>query len=352
MPLILMEFMELRGRVPSRLAAGLQRFYCCERFAITKVGWTDLMVMRAVMQGIRTAAFGKKRRAMLEAAGGQNGLMALTGTGPMLADLQRYALRSQGGDYEIFVAVPAVPPPKAGYPVLTMLDGNAWIAGAAEALNWQGRFALQSEIEPPLIVAVGYPGADPFDLGRRAFDYLPRHESGKLSQRFMQGAPWHQPGGADDFLAFLTGPLRDEIAKRYPVDPARHILSGHSFGGLFALRSFLTNPRSFRHYAALSPSLWWDDAQLMKQADDLIAALPRDLDTRLYIGVGERETPDRPQISARMMDDARAFADTMIKAGPPGVTVCHRVYDGENHQSLPLAAFSAVLRFVVPGELP
>lgn len=302
-------------------------------------------IFRIAGQTFRTVTFGLRRGKMLDRAAAREGLLEPTGTGLLLPDLQQYAARSATGDYTIFVAMPNAPPPSAGYPVLWLLDGNAWIAGAAEALRWQSTFPIPSEIEPVMIVAVGYPGEKPFDLGRRAYDFLPKHESGKLSERFMQGAPWHQPGGAEAFLDFLTGALRDDIAKRYPLDRSRHILCGHSFGGLFALRTMLNRPMAFRRYAALSPSLWWDDGQLMKQADALIAALPRNLASEIFIAVGERETPDRPAISRRMEEDARDFADRLARLGPPGVKATYRVVEHENHQSLPTATFSTVLRF-------
>ncbi|BAV65361.1 alpha/beta hydrolase [Sphingobium cloacae] len=303
------------------------------------------MMLRTIVASIRTAAFGRKRQALHDRATARHGLLEPVGSGLAIPDIQQYTARGANGDYTIFVTLPSGPPPGAGYPVLTLLDGNAWIAGAAEALRWQSRFAIQSEIEPMIVVAVGYPGEAPFDLGRRAYDFLPDHSSGKLSERFMQGAPWHQPGGADAFLDFLKGPLRDDLAERYPVDRSRQILCGHSFGGFFALYALLHRPEAFRHYAALSPSLWWDDGRLLKDAEAAIAAMPRDLVTDILIAVGERETPERPKISARMLDDSAAFVDRLERERLAGVSVDYRVLAGENHQSLLTAAFSAVLRF-------
>jgi len=304
------------------------------------------MMLRAIVEGIRTAAFRKKRQAIHErAAAARHGLLEAGGSGLLVADIQQYRARGPNGDYTIFVTLPSEPPPKAGYPVLWLLDGNAWVAGAAEALRLQSRFAIQSEIEPVILVAVGYPGAEPFDMGRRAYDYLPKHASGKLSERFMQGAPWHQPGGADAFLDFLAGPLREDIAERYPVDAKRQILCGHSFGGFFALHALLNRPSAFARYAALSPALWWDDGRLMKEADAAMAALPRDLAADVLIAVGGRETPDRPKISARMAEDACAFADRLTGEALAGVTVECRVLAEENHQSLLTAIFPTVLRF-------
>ncbi len=304
------------------------------------------MMIRAIREGLRTLAFLRNRDAIqARAAGAEGGILCAAGSGYRVAEVQPFTARGANGDYSIFVSLPSAPPPAAGYPVLFMLDGNCWVAGAAEALRLQSRFSAQSGIAPTLLVAVGYPGDAPINLGRRAYDFLPKHSSGKLSERFMQGAPWHQPGGAEAFLDFLTGPLRDDIARRYPVDLARQILCGHSFGGFFALYSLLTRPAAFRRYAALSPALWWDDARLLRDADRLIAALPPGLEADLLMAVGETETPDRPEISARMIADAADLAARLAREGPGGLRVTNVVLEGENHQSLPPTAFSRVLRF-------
>lgn len=305
------------------------------------------MMLRTMWEAIRTARFGRRRSALHKlAAGRQGAVLGAEGTGLLLSDVQPFRAFAAGGEYRIYVTLPSAPPPKQGYPVLYMLDGDAWVAGMAEALRLQSRFARQSEIEPVLLVAMGYPGDAPFNLGRRAYDFLPPHSSGKLSERFMQGAPWHQPGGAEAFIDFLTGPLRRDIADRYPVDSTRQILCGHSFGGHFALRTLLTRPAAFDHYVALSPSLWWDDGALMTRADALIAGLPLDIGTSVYMAVGEREAPDRPSISERMTSDACAMAGKLRDQAPDGLRVELHIFEGENHQSLPTAAASAVLRFI------
>lgn len=299
-----------------------------------------------IRRALRKVLFTRRRRRLLSQ--GSGGLLEAVGDGLALSDLRRFTALGESGMYEIFVAVPPSPPPNRGWPVLWLLDGNAWIAGAAEALALQGRYAEQAEIDPPLIVAIGYPGADPYDGGRRAYDYLPAHNSGGFAARFMQGAPWHQPGGDETFRDFLAGPLRNEIAGRCPVDGDRHILCGHSFGGLFALRCLLARPTAFAAYAALSPSLWWDEGRGLRDAETMVGTLPPDLATRIFIAVGGREMPDRADISTRMLSDAAAFAALLRERGPVGMTVEHRVLEGENHLSVPSAILPSVLRFAAP----
>lgn len=64
--------------------------------------------------------------------------------------------------------MPDKAPPAAGYPVLYMLDGNAVMDKLDDAFLQQ-LFAGS----PPVIVAIGYQTALPFDTAARAWDYTP-----------------------------------------------------------------------------------------------------------------------------------------------------------------------------------
>ena len=70
--------------------------------------------------------------------------------------------------YRVWTAVPDKAPPAAGYPVLYMLDGNAVMDKLDDAFLQQ-LFAGS----PPVIVAIGYQTALPFDTAARAWDYTP-----------------------------------------------------------------------------------------------------------------------------------------------------------------------------------
>lgn len=259
--------------------------------------------------------------------------------------IQRFTAKGPNGDHVISVMLPQARPPKGGYPVLTVLDGNAYTGAWADAITLQGPFARHCRMDPSVVVTIGYRGSRPIDMGRRAFDFLPPHSSPRWRDRFMQGAPWHQPGGAEAFLEFLIGDLRDDLSRRLPVNPERHCLCGHSFGGLFALRAFLIRPRSFRKYVALSPSIWWDDRRLFKELEANLPLLPNDLHAAVLIAVGADETPGRPRISKFMILDALKVARTLSRTKRSGLSVDCRVLQHETHQSVPFTMLSSILRF-------
>lgn len=76
-------------------------------------------------------------------------------------------------------------------------------------------------------------------------------------------------GGAEKFRRFIAEELRPAIAARYRVG-AHSTFLGESLAGLFVVETFLRQPELFDTYIAISPSLWWNDQQLPKQAAELM----------------------------------------------------------------------------------
>ncbi|PAF42501.1 alpha/beta hydrolase-fold protein [Helicobacter sp. 11S02596-1] len=169
--------------------------------------------------------------------------------------IKDFILKSaQGKDYKIFLAIPLKNHGK--YRVLYMLDGNKQFP---MILN-----AYEPITNPPLIVAIGYPGELGYDIVRRTFDYTPKVDGTKIahSEKFAKG------GGAEFFYDFITHTLKPFIAKHYAIDSENQTLFGHSFGGLFALYVMFYHPEAFSDYIAASPSLWWGDGSFIPQDDD------------------------------------------------------------------------------------
>lgn len=253
-----------------------------------------------------------------------------------------FAMQSaQGKDYKIFVAVPEGKPPAEGFPVLYLLDGNAYFMAAASAMKEQSTFAGMSNVHPAIIVGVGYPGQYSLNRDRRSFDFLPPAHGNNLVQFAMLGA---SPGGADIFLNFLVDELRPALAARYPIDPTRQSLAGHSLGGYFALHAMLHRPDAFRSYAAISPSIWWDDARLLNEAKERLPSLAASRPgVDLLLVISPQEMAADPDRAAMMLSNARAM-QTILAAAPQGVRMQYQELPGENHISTNFAAMSAILR--------
>ncbi|KGJ05636.1 hypothetical protein SAMN04487972_105100 [Paracoccus halophilus] len=195
-------------------------------------------------------------------------------TGAPSHDLSRKVV-AVGPGYRLFIATPRGRPPAAGWPVLYMLDGNA----AFDFLT-PGHLATVPGL---MIVGIGYDTERQFarELRTRDFTAPDGPGDGLRPDHVHEG---RVAGGAAIFHDRLTGPLRDAAEQGLPVDPARRTLWGHSFGGLFTLYALLARPGAFARYAAISPSIWWDEDLIRRVAQ---AAAPASLP--LLVALGDRE---------------------------------------------------------------
>lgn len=80
-------------------------------------------------------------------------------------------------------------------------------------------------------------------------------------------------GGSAAFRAFIAEELIPAVESRYRVDASRGII-GESAAGLFIVETLFVQPGLFDTHIALSPSLWWNDARLVRDARARLAAAP------------------------------------------------------------------------------
>ncbi|MCT4370501.1 alpha/beta hydrolase [Yangia mangrovi] len=161
-------------------------------------------------------------------------------TPPASHELSHFDVSAAGFTYRLFLAHPRGEAPAQGWPSLWMLDGNAAFSRLDAALL---------EAHPGLaVVGIGYPVEEAFDGASRARDYTPVPLEAPMHGR---GRDWDF-GGEAAFRARLLGPLAQALTERAPLDPARRSLWGHSYGGVFALATLLSEPSAFRAYMPVS----------------------------------------------------------------------------------------------------
>ncbi|WP_447553253.1 alpha/beta hydrolase [Vreelandella sp. EE22] len=258
---------------------------------------------------------------------------------------QAFTLTSSdtGQAYSIQVAQPSVSPPEGGYSVLYLLDGNAQLPRMEAARKARQQAGMQDM--PLLVVAIGYPEEEDASRERRGLDYTPAVSGQALM---------HPHGGADRFLRFIQTELKPEINRRFATDTADEAIMGHSYGGLFVLHTLLGQPRSFKRYIAISPSLWWyGDKPFEALNPAALAEIPRG--TRLMVGVGEQEQlrAGQPIVTERdqrlgkraMVDNARMFAE-WASAPPSPLEASFTLYPGEGHGSVMGPASHDALAFL------
>ena len=292
------------------------------------------------------------RRALLAAAATTGAGFGLTGcaataTAPQALLLQAPTARlpgshqldlrdpASGRTWRVWVQRPAGPAPATGHPALYVLDGNAAFALAAQlARNSAGRPGDMGA-GSAIVVGIGHPGDAVIHPAERQRDYTPP----ALGRAATPGA-----GGADILLDFIARELQPRVAQAFATDPERQTISGHSFGGLLVLHALFTRPAQFTRYAATSPSVWWNNAQLQHTAHQFMqahATAPRPFKAQLQLRVGSLEqaqaapTAARAAVQAerRMIERTQALADQLHALQWPELRVDMAMQPGLDHGS-------------------
>ncbi len=175
------------------------------------------------------------------------------------------------------------------YPVLYLLDGMSVFASwrideTARALAESG------QIEPLILVGVPHGGSQEL----RTDEYTPTHKFG-------------YGGGKGDALGrMLSEELKPFIDSQYRTlaGASDTALGGVSFGGLISLHIGLKHPSTFGRLAVMSPSVWWDDAVILRSVRAVKARPP----TRIWLDIGTGE-------GREMLHDAKRLRDALIKKG-------------------------------------
>ena len=201
--------------------------------------------------------------------------------------------------YTINIYVPEEEAPQDGFPVLYVLDGSSYFNLVKEAVRLQCRNAPKQVsfqlLLLELVMATICVKEDFMILQHLAESYIyPARFKGKGHEKL---------GGAVDFSRFIEEELKPTIEAQYPVNQAQQALFGHSLGGYFALWQLFHHQSSFQRYLAISPSIWWNEHELVQCASVFLNE-HQDMNETLFLS-GELET--------FMVDDARQMATVLEK---------------------------------------
>lgn len=195
------------------------------------------------------------------------------------------------------------------YPVIYLLDGSAnedfiHISGLVQFLNL-------AEMMPKVIV-VGIANID----RKRDFTFPTTNVKDKKD--------FPTTGSSAKFISFIEKELQPFIDKTYKTNSSRTII-GESLGGLLATEILLRKPYLFNKYVIVSPSLWWDDESLLKNAPMLLAS-QADRPAAVYVAVGVE--------GKQMEDDARDLAKVLQTNGKKDWKVMFARFPDENHLTI------------------
>lgn len=233
----------------------------------------------------------------------------------------------QGATYRILISKPeGEVPDSGGYPVIYVLDGNAYFASLHEAKRAQEQF------RQAIIVGIAYPGEAPHNFLRRSYDLSPpvAEEQNEPPQ-----------GGQDELLDFIEHSVMPAIAERFPVDANHQSLYGHSFGGMFAIYALFTRPDLFNHIVAASPSLWWNNSYLLKHERDFRQQVEAEevnvIHHSLSLAVADNDSLQNQQDASQLYQRLEDLSTYGLRSS------FHKV-KGEDHMSVPFVLESRVLK--------
>jgi predicted alpha/beta superfamily hydrolase len=240
---------------------------------------------------------------------------------------EQWTMKSGGGlEYRIMISLPEGDVPSSGgYPVIYLLDGNAYFPAFHAAKRAQPR------LRGSILVAIGYPSTTPLDFVRRAFD---------LSPPAPQERNTPPQGGQDLFLDFIETRVMPKVSQQFKVDQDQRSLVGHSFGGMLGVYALFTRPSLFQHVVAISPSLWWRDQYLLEPERAFTKrALAGQLDltqNSLTLVMAERDL-------VQAIRDASALHLRLQGLSQFGLRSGFSIEPGEDHASVPFRVPNRVL---------
>ena len=246
--------------------------------------------------------------------------------------------------------------------VLYLFDANGYFGGAVDVIRLM---QLSLHLPPLLVVGIGYRAAILADtMERRTFDLTPSSYP-YFAELFPNQSAM---GGAASLLEFIEVGLKPWVDDKYGVSSVGACYFGHSLGGLFGTWVLIHAPATFGAYIIGSPSLWWNDDQVLNEADQMAvqAVRLRPPPRALYFGVGALEThqgrvleaarlpePERSKSSDRYVDmvaDTERMVD-LVRQRIDGVDLYFDIFPSEFHITVPLLILSRGLRRVFGAPL-
>lgn len=259
-----------------------------------------------------------------------------SGAAREMFNMSDFILKSKSGEkYKIFIArqknvarydrVVFMVDANAQFPILLNSYAQIYANGAK-----QNAKAVPKLSKTVLIVGIGYDSPLAYDIKRRTRDLTPA----------ASGEEYANGGGAAEFYDFVKDELFPLVEKKYSTAKSDKIYFGHSFGGLFGIYALLRDDGIFDEFFIASPSLWWGESQLIRDALDE-GKLRSNLKAKFIILVaGSREMRKGKTDKAGILK----AADLAEILKTRGLSCEFKLYEGASHgEVIPLALRDLVL---------
>ncbi len=198
---------------------------------------------------------------------------------------------------------------KEKYPVIYLLDGSAnedflHVVGLVQFYNMT--------FNMPKTIVVGIANVD------RKRDFTFPTKIAEFKKKYPT------TGDSAKFIDFIEKELQPFIKANYKTNDISYLI-GQSLGGLLATEILVKKTDLFLNYIIISPSLWWDDESLLKQAP---ALLPGQTDNKkwVYISVGAE--------GKEMEEGASGLAMAIKNSGKKNIKIDFVPLPKENHATI------------------
>ncbi len=198
---------------------------------------------------------------------------------------------------------------KGKYTVIYLLDGSAnedflHVVGLVQFYNMT--------FNMPKTIVVGIANID------RKRDFTFPTKNAALKKKYPT------TGGSAKFIDFIEKELQPFIKANYKTNDSTYLI-GQSLGGLIASEILLKKPDLFSNYIIVSPSLWWDDESLLKQAPSMLAG-QTDNKKWVYVSVGAE--------GKEMEEGAAGLVKALQQSGKKNMKIDFVPLPKENHATI------------------
>ncbi len=209
---------------------------------------------------------------------------------------------------------------KQQFPVLYITDGDIQGAHTAGTIDFFAKFD-----QAPGMIVVGI--LSPANK---------RNEDLTLAKQNNQQAK--SLAGSDRFLAYLEDEVIPLIKSRYRTLDYQ-ALSGTSHGGQFAINALIKRPNLFDGVIAISPSLYWNNNQVIDLAEE--ALKKQALHGRLFISIANEEP--------MMRESFEKLVELTKKYPSAKLHVSAKTFHDESHNSTTLLGQYHGLKHLFPN---
>ncbi len=235
-------------------------------------------------------------------------------------------------DYKLFIKLPrGYDAPKNAqrqYPVIYMTDAMY----SFQIISGATRFPMNAGyMRHAILVGISWELGLKGDLSR-VRDYTPSKDN-----------RWTKTTGeAKRHLAFLRNQVIPYLDSHYRTDASQRTYVGNSLGGLFGayiLSQQLAQSSSslFESFILGSPSMWFDNKRLLNQLAQQRTELGANR-ARVFIGIGELETPAGSGSRHDMVADAKALYRLLSDNRPEELTKLLIIPEAKHATAFPTTA--------------